>query len=46
MMPNEGEMSSIKNEWNKLIPDWDADDVMFDSVGKRQLNFNDYYYGY
>lgn len=46
MMPNEGEMSSIKNEWNKLIPDWDSDDVMFNSVGKRQLNFNDYYYGY
>lgn len=46
MMPNEGEMSSIKNEWTKLIPDWDSDDILFNSVGKRQLNFNDYYYGY
>lgn len=46
MMPNEGEMSSIKNEWTKLIPDWDSDDTLFNSIGKRQLNFNDYYYGY
>ena len=46
MMPNEGEMQSIKNEWHKLIPDWDADDTFFKSTGKRQLNYNDYYYGY
>lgn len=46
MMPNEGEMTSIKNEWTKLIPDWDADDTFFKSTGERQLNFNDYYYGY
>lgn len=46
MMPNEGEMASIKNEWTKLIQDWDSDDTFFNNVGKRQLNFNDYYYGY
>ena len=46
MMPNEGEMRSIKNEWTKLIPDWDSDDTLFTNVGSRQLNFNDYYYGY
>lgn len=46
MMPNEGEMRSIKNEWTKLIPDWDSDDRFFRSVGERQLNYNDYYYGY
>ncbi len=46
MMPNEGEMSSIKNEWTKLIPEWDSDDILFKNVGERQLNFNDYYYGY
>lgn len=46
MMPNEGEMRSIKNEWTKLIPDWDSDDTLFKNVGSRQLNFNDYYYGY
>ena len=46
MMPNDGEMRSIKNEWNKLLPDWDADDRFFRSSGKRQINYNDYYYGY
>lgn len=46
MMPNEGEMMSIKNEWNKLIPDWAADDTLFITNGERQLNYNDYYYGY
>ena len=46
LMPNEGEMSSIKNEWTKLIPDWDSDDIFFKSNGGRQLNYNDYYYGY
>lgn len=46
MMPNEGEMRSIKNMWHKLIPDWDADDTFFKTTGERQLNYNDYYYGY
>lgn len=46
MMPNEGEMTNIKNEWTKLIPDWDSDDTFFRNVGKKQLNYNDYYYGY
>lgn len=46
MMPNEGQMRSIKNEWNKLVPEWDSDDTFFKHVGSRQLNFNDYYYGH
>lgn len=46
MMPTEPDMRTIKNEWNKLVPDWDSDDNFFKSVGKRQLNYNDYYYGY
>lgn len=46
MMPTEGDMRSIKNEWNKLIPEWDEDDRFFDRNGERQLNYNDYYYGY
>lgn len=46
MMPNESEMRSIKNEWNKLVPEWDSDDTFFRSIGKRQLNYNEYYYGY
>lgn len=46
MMPTESDMRSIKNEWNKLIPEWDSDDTFFKGVGRRQLNYNDYYYGY
>lgn len=46
MMPTEGDIRSIKNEWTKLIPDWDSDDRFFQSCGQRQLNFNDYYNGY
>lgn len=46
MMPNEGEMRTIKNEWTKLIPDWDSDDRFFKSNGQRQVSYNDYYYGY
>lgn len=46
IMPNEGGMVSIKNEWNKLIPDWSAEDSLYTSSGEKQLNYNDYYYGY
>lgn len=46
MMPTETDMRTIKNEWNKLVPEWDSDDGFFKSVGRRQLNYNDYYYGY
>lgn len=46
MMPSEPEMRSIKHEWNKLVPDWDSDDTFFESEGRIQLNFNDYYNGY
>lgn len=46
MMPGESEMRGIKNEWNKLIPEWDADDMFYRTEGERQLNYNDYYYGY
>lgn len=46
MMPNEGQLRSIKNEWTKLVPEWDSDDTFFKHVGSRQLNYNDYYHGY
>lgn len=46
MMPTESDMRSIKNEWNKLVPEWDSDDIFFKSEGVRQLNYTDYYYGY
>ena len=43
MMPNEGEMISIKNEWNKLLPDIDSDMNMFKESGQKQSLYNDYY---
>lgn len=46
MMPTEGELKSIKNDWNKLIPDYDSDDDFFGSAGREQIIYNDYYYGY
>lgn len=46
MMPTESDMRSIKNEWNKLVPEWDSDEVFFKSEGQKQLNYTDYYYGY
>lgn len=45
MMPNEGEMMSIKNEWNKLLPDVESDHGLFRSNGSEQVIYNDYYYG-
>ena len=46
MMPDAGEMRAIKNDWTKLIPDWDSDDTFFTHQGDRQNIINDYYYGY
>ena len=46
MMPTADDMQNIKNDWNKLIPDWDGDDTFFKNTGKEQITFNDYYYGY
>ena len=46
MMPTADDMQNIKNDWNKLVPDWDGDDTFFKNIGKEQLTYNDYYYGY
>ena len=46
MMPTADDMQNIKNDWNKLVPDWDGDDTFFKHIGKEQLTYNDYYYGY
>lgn len=45
MMPTESNLRSIKNEWTKLIPDWEADDNFFKDSGKREQIYRDYYYG-
>lgn len=46
MMPDSGELRAIKNDWTKLVPDWDSDDLFFGHQGDRQTIINDYYYGY
>lgn len=46
MMPTAGDMKNIKHDWNKLIPDYDADEGFFENVNKEQKFYNDYYYGY
>ena len=46
MMPTADDMQNIKNDWNKLIPDWDGDDTLFKYTGKEQLTYNDYYNGF
>lgn len=46
IMPTADDMQNIKNDWNKLVPDWDGDDTFFKNIGKEQLTYNDYYYGY
>ena len=46
MMPTADDMRAIKNEWNKLIPEWDADDTFFKDSNKAQITYNDYYRGY
>lgn len=46
MMPSAGDMESIKNEWNKLLPEFDSSDTFFKHEGDRQIILNDYYHGY
>ena len=46
MMPTADDMQNIKNDWNKLIPDWDANETFFEDTNKEQTVYNDYYYGY
>ena len=46
MMPTADDMQNIKNDWNKLIPDWDGDDTFFKNINKEQITYNDYYHGY
>lgn len=45
MMPNEGAMETIKNEWNKLVPELDSSDTFFINNGAKEEIYNDYYNG-
>lgn len=46
MMPTAGDMESIKNDWNKLLPEFNDEDTFFSHQGDEQIIYNDYYYGY
>jgi hypothetical protein len=46
MMPTADDMENIKNDWNKLVPDWDARETFFKDIGTEQSIYTDYYYGY
>ena len=46
MMPNADQMRTIKHEWNRLIPEFEADDTFFRDNNKRELIYTDYYNGY
>lgn len=43
MMPTADDMKNIKNDWNKLIPDWDGDETFFKNIGREQITYNDYH---
>lgn len=40
MLPNEDEMESIKNSWNKLMPELNAHSKFYSTVGERQRIYN------
>ena len=40
LMPNTDEMESIKNTWNKLMPEINEHDNFFESVGQEQYIYN------
>lgn len=46
MMPTADDMRTIKNEWNRLIPEFESDDTFFKDNNKRELIYTDYYNGY
>lgn len=46
MMPTADDMRAIKNEWNRLVPEFESDDTFFKDNNKRELIYTDYYNGY
>lgn len=46
MMPTAGDIENIKNDWNKLVPDFEGEDRFFDNISDDQQFYSDYYYGY
>ena len=46
MMPTADDMKTIKNEWNKLVPEFESDQTFFKDINKEQQIYTDYYHGY
>lgn len=42
IMPTPDDMQNIKDDWNRLIPDYTASDTFFKNIGKGELTYNDY----
>ena len=43
LMPSEAEMTSIKNLWNRLVPDYDSDRTFYSTAGQYEHVYNNYY---
>lgn len=43
MMPTEGDMTSIKNTWLKLVPDVSSEQTFDSGVGNQEKIYNSYY---
>lgn len=43
MMPNEGQMESIKNEWLKLVPEINNEQNFGSTIGQQQRMYSNYY---
>lgn len=44
LMPNADEMESIKNSWNKLVPEFNDHSTYYSHTGERQVYYNQQYY--
>ncbi len=45
MMPTATDVENIKNDWNKLVPEWDSNYSFYKDINKQQDIYTDYYYG-
>ena len=43
LMPSEAEITSIKNLWNRLVPDYDSDQTFYSTTGQNEHVYNNYY---
>ena len=43
LMPSEAEITSIKNLWNRLVPDYDSDQTFYSTAGQNEHVYNNYY---